>query len=258
MQLPPTTTKQKEIIFQVYKFRFLNTYHFQKQFNHKDPHRIKVWLKDLTNKGYLSRIYSRKTVTESSQPAIYYLAPKARHVLKTNPKCDLSVLNRIYKEKKRTQKFIKSSLTIAELYFYFLAQKEQAEELHFFTESELTSYKYFPKDLPSAYIVVRSGTKTKRYFLDFFDEYARSSEIRYKVRMYLDYANSGEWEANANGESMPAILLICPSEKTKKHISFYTKAKFEKAFEEKIALFLTTHDVLQKGNKNIWQKVNLV
>ena len=255
MQLPPTTTKQKEILFTLYKFRFLNTHQFQKLFNHKDPHRIKVWLKDLTDKGYIQRNYSRKTITESTQPAIYYLAPKARHVLNKNPKCDLSVLNRVYKEKKRTQKFINKSLIIADLYFYFLGQKTQDEELHFFTESELTSYKYFPKDLPSAYIVVKTGTKTKRYFLDFFDEYARSSEIRYKVRMYLDYANSGEWEANANGEPMPAILLICPSERIKKHISFYTKAKFEKAFEEKLALFLTTKDSIQNWNKNIWEKV---
>ncbi len=257
MQLPPITTKQKETLFQLYKFRFLNTYQFQKLFNHKDPHRIKEWLKDLTDKGYILRNYSRKTITESTTPAVYYLAPKARHILKTNPKCDLSALNRVYKEKKRTKRFITECMMLADLYLYFLSQKKDEEELHFFTKGELSKYKYFPKDLPSAYIAVKTQTKTKRYFLDFFDEYARSPEIRYRVRMYLDYVDSGEWEANANGESFPAILLICPTERTKKHIGFYSRAKFEAKFEEKFPLFLTTMETIRRGNKNVWEKVRL-
>ena len=257
MQLPHTTEKQKEILFTLYKFRFLNTYHFQKLLHHKDPHRIKVWLKDLNLKGYISRNYSRKTILESTTPAIYYLAPKARQILKTNLKCDLSVLNLVYKEKKRTKRFISHCLNLANLYLYFISQKKQNEKLQFFTKHELTKYKYFPSELPSAYIAVKTKEKTKRYFLDVFDEYTRSPQIRYKVRMYLEYADSGEWEAKANGEKSPAILFILPNERIKKHIYFYTKAKFEKEFEEKISLFLTTKDKIKNSERGIWDRVSI-
>lgn len=39
--------QQKQILFLLYKFRFLTINQLQKYFNHKDPHRVKEWLKDL-------------------------------------------------------------------------------------------------------------------------------------------------------------------------------------------------------------------
>ncbi|HWY78821.1 MAG TPA: hypothetical protein VNW29_00525 [Candidatus Sulfotelmatobacter sp.] len=57
--LPAYTPKQEQLIIYLYQFRFLNTHQFQKLFNHKDPHRIKQWLKDLTTKGYLQSDYKK-------------------------------------------------------------------------------------------------------------------------------------------------------------------------------------------------------
>ena len=80
-------------------------------------------------------------------------------------------------------------------------------------------------------------------------------ELRNRIKTYLSYANSGNWEANTNGEPLPSILFVCPSSKLKSHIYFYAKAKFEKAFEDKIDLYLTTWKIIHSGNKNIWEKV---
>ncbi len=251
------TPKQKEILLYLYNFRFLNTHHFQKLFNHKDPHRIKVWLTDLINKGYISRNYSRKTITESTTPAVYYLAPKAIHILKENENCDSTILQKIYKEKTRTNKFITRCLTIADLYFFFLSQKSREQELHFFTASMLAKYKYFPDPLPAAFIAVKEKETTRRYFLDTFDEYIPSSVIRHRLRSYLQYASSMEWESNAHNEPLPVILFVCPSERVRKHISFYAKALFEKSYEEKLSLFLTTIETIQNNKKEIWEKVEL-
>jgi len=255
MTLPDTTNKHKELLYYLYRFRFLHTKHFQKLCNHKDPHRVKEWLSYLTNNGFITMDYSRKTVAASQQPAIYSLAPKARHILKENKKCEIAVLQRIYKEKTRTERFIKKCLFIADMYLFFLAQKKQDEELSFFTESMLTTYDFFPEELPSAYIVVKKGVKTRRYFLEVFDALTSLGRIRYKFRSYLEYRESGEWEANAGGEKFPALLFVFPSERIKKHIAHYAKAIFEKEYEEKLHLFLTTQERIHLENKLIWEKV---
>lgn len=81
MQLPSTTSKQLEILKLIYRFRFLNTHHVQKILGHKDPRRIKAWLLDLTQKGFIRRIYS-KEMGEHMKPAIYFLDKKGKSLLR--------------------------------------------------------------------------------------------------------------------------------------------------------------------------------
>lgn len=258
MILPKITKSQRHILFLFYKFRFLNTNQLQLIHNHKNPKRIQTWLKDLKDKGYITTAHDPKTFADRSKPAIYHLVTKARHILKNNDDCDLSVLTRIYKEKKRTESFINHCLAIADLYLFFLAQKEKDEKLDFFTESELANYDFFPSPRPSAYIAVTASETTRRYFLDFFDIYTPPSVLRYRFQTYLKYADSGDWEANAKGEAFPPVLFVCPSKRRKNHVYYYSKAVFEKAFEEKIDLFLTTRDKIKIGNnQNIWEKVSI-
>lgn len=136
--LPKITTKQKEILLLLYKFRFLTTNHFVKLFNHKDPHRIKEWLSDLIEKDCIRRNYDRKSFGDNTKPAVYYLAPKARLVLKKEKELDFSELEYIYKEKKRTKKFIDHSLFLADVYLFLLSQKSAKEEIKFFTKENYT------------------------------------------------------------------------------------------------------------------------
>lgn len=258
MTLPDTTNKQKQIFNYLYTFRFLHTNHFQKLFNHTDKTTVKEWLKDLRDKGYINKVANEKnSFEERTKPAIYCLAPKARHILKENENCDLLVLERIYKEKTRKPRFINKCLSIADMYLFFLSQKEPDQELEFFTESELVRYDYFPEELPSAYISITSKDETQRYFLDVFGPYTPAFELRNRVKAYLQYADSGNWEANTNNELLPSILFVCPSKNLKAHIYFFTKAKFEKACEDKIDLYVTTWEIIQNGNKNIWEKVGM-
>jgi hypothetical protein len=258
MIIPHITKSQKHLLFLLYKFRFLTTNHFQKLLNHKNPKRIQIWLKDLKDKKFISTNDSPKSFIDNTKPFTYYLAARARHILKDNENCDVSVLDKIYKEKNRTEKFVKQCLTIADIYLFFISQKEKEEELHFFTKNELEQFDYFPHDLPSAYLAVKTNDSTKRYFLDVFDEYTPPFVFQNRVVTYLKYVDNGEWEAHTNGDPLPAILFICPTDRRKKHVNYYTKALFEKAFEEKIDLFLTTKDKIIFGkSKNVWEKVTL-
>lgn len=255
-KLPTITSKQKEILLLLYKFRFLNTNQFHKIFNHKDPHRIKTWLLDLMTKGYVKRHFKRTSFESNTKPAIYFLAPKARQILKSEKELDVSELEYIYKEGKRTQKFIEHSLFLADVYLYLRSQKEMNDELKFFTKSDLQSYEYFPDPPPDAFISIHGQGETTHYFLDFFDDFTPPFAMRRRVRMYFEYAEKPDWDENTDTTPFPKILFILPNESAKKHVSKYASALLQKTYQDTVSYYLTTKIRIVLNEKdNIWQKV---
>ncbi len=253
-KLPKIKPKQIQIIQNLLKFRFLTTNQVQKLLDHKEPKHAQEWLKDLLDKKYIKRVYDPKNFEENTRPAIYFLAPLSRSLLKSE--VDADSLEYIYKEHTRQDKFIYHCLSVADVYLYLLSQKNINEELNFFSKFELLKYEYFPDPLPDAFIAVKGETNTRRYFLDYFDEYTPSWVFRLRVRKYLEYADKNDWDENTDFTPLPNILFVCPNENSKRHIQLYSKALLEKTFEDKVALFLTTRSKLQFGGKNnIWQKV---
>ena len=257
MKTPPITKKQKEIIFLLYKFRFLHTRHIQNFLGHINPNRTLAWLKDLIEKGYVRRHYERKSFQDNTKPAMYYLGPASRHILKKEKALELEDLEYIYQEHRRGEKFINHSLFLANVYLYLVSQKSHNEELMFFTKTELKRYKYFPDPMSDAFIAIKGEESTRRYFLDFFDDFTPSFALRQRVRTYLEYAEKSDWDENTDSTPLPSILFICPNESAKKHVSLYAKSLLEKSYDDKIALFLTTKKRIERGEKdNIWEKVD--
>lgn len=256
MTLPPITKTQKQILIYLYTFRFLNTTHFQKLFNHKNSTRILSWLKDLTDKGYICSMYQRDVIGENTKPAIYHLAAKTRHILKKEENCDLEILRLVYKEKRRTKKFIDHCLAIADVYLFFLADKKENETLKFFTKTTLSEYEYFPKPCPDGYISIKTEMKTKRYFLDLFDPYTPPFVYRRRIRQYLNYSAEGDWQVNTDNAPFPAIYFVCHSEAAKKHAYWYGKNVTDKSFEE-VSMYVTTKETMQASGfqGDVWKKI---
>lgn len=257
-ELPKTTSKQKQILLDLYKFRFLTTYQIQKLLNHKNPKRIQSWLKDLLDKKCVNRFYSRKNFDQATKPAIYHLAAKARSYLKKEKELNSEVLEYIYKEHRKEQPFIKHCLSIADVYLFLQSQRDPKEEIKFFTKFELGEYEHFPQPLPDAFVAVNGEDYTRRYFLDLFDDYTPPFALRKRVRTYLEYAEYSEWDEKTNYAPLPKILFIFSNERAKKHIDHYAKSLFEKTYSDKISLFLTTLPQIQHhlGSETIWQKVD--
>lgn len=253
---PAITKTQKLFLLFLYKFRFLNTHHFQTILNHANPTRIQMWLKDLKDKGYIVSMYSRGKRDENTKPAIYYLGSKARHILKNEGECELEALNLIYKEKRRTNKFIDHCLILADIYLYFLSTKEKGEEIKFFTKTSLTGYDYFPQPFPDAYISVTNGKETRSYFLDLFDDYTPPFVYRNRIKQYIKYSGDGDWAVNTNKSPFPTLLFVCPNDTAKKHVYWYGKSVIAKSFEE-ISLFVTTKDTIKfaKDETSVWDEV---
>lgn len=256
MEHPLLTPKQISILFLLYRFRFLTTHQIQILLSHKEPRRIKAWLKELYDEGYLGRIYSRKEVG-ANVPAIYYLNTKARSALKGQKGIHEEVLKRIYREKLRSKSFIDHSVFLADIYLYLntLAQ-ENKETLHFFTKTDLAQFNYLPLPLPDAYIALEVSKKdTKRYFLEIIDEGLPRFAVRKKVQRYFIYFDNNLWEKH-NSESFPKVLLICPTESLKKYLHKFIAQTLEEETAE-IEFYVTTKEKLRNKEKNIWEKAKL-
>lgn len=72
MTLPDITNKEKEIIKEVLRFRFIDRLHLQKLLNHQDEKTIQVWLNDLVNKKYILKDEER--LGKVNYP-VYYMGP---------------------------------------------------------------------------------------------------------------------------------------------------------------------------------------
>ena len=150
MENQKVTPKQFEILLLLYRYRFLDRTHIQRLLNHKEPRRIKSWLKNLTERNIAGRIYSRK-LKENTKPAIYYLATKSRKILLGHPDTSEKVLKRVYREKMRSKKLVDHCLLVANIYFYLNKQTQKTKnKLHFFTKTDLANHYYLPYKKPDA------------------------------------------------------------------------------------------------------------
>lgn len=251
---PPINGQQNQILFLLYKFRFLTINQLLKYFNHKYPSRIREWLTDLKKRKYISAIVEN---TDPTKHHIFCLATKAKYILQENVDCDETFLDRLYKEKGLKENFRNHCLFIVDIYLYFLSQQEKGSTLHFLTQQDLKGYDFFPEELPDVYIAVETKEGTDKYFLDLFDEYRKPPGVaRFSIRKYITYGTDGNWQANTENTPFPSLLFIVQDERRLKHLFMYGKAKLAKSFED-ISLFLTTQDAIRfaKDKTNIWKEV---
>ncbi|MEX0616621.1 MAG: replication-relaxation family protein [Candidatus Woykebacteria bacterium] len=251
MESPNITKKQTEIPYLLYRFRFLNTRHIQTMMNHKDPRRSNRWLLDLTKKGILERTYSKK-FGENTKPAVYFLAKGSRNILKGRKGVNEALLNRIYRERTRSQSFRDQSMFIADVYLNLKSQTKG--EYHFFTKSELEDHKYLPNPHPEAYIAINEGKELKRYFLKIIDKQVPRFVIRNQIKDLFKYYSSEKWQ-NQTKNPFPTVLIICPSYVTRAFVAKFI-AETRGYEEAELNFYLSTEDQIKaKGIKpDIWQK----
>lgn len=254
IKLPKITDKELSILLYLYKFRFLNTNQFQKLFNHKKPQIVQKWLKDLKDKGFVSahdfNDINHNGYIVHTKPTIYRLTKLARRKLKTNPKCEIEELDRIYQEKDVTDDFINRFVFIADVYLNLLNQLEGEEKLHFFTQSNLRGFEYMPNPLPNAYIAIKKPKKTKRYFLIYIDRRKPWLVQDKIINKYIEYVSNNDWSVYSN-DPLPKFLIICPNDKRQKYFyELISNSQTNQSF-----YLATKASIQQAGFKGDWQKV---
>lgn len=252
--LPHITNKQALIITLLFSFRFLDRTHIQKLLSHKDEARINQWLKDLTQKNYLSRKYT-STFPENTKPAIYHLAHNGIAFLKTQHSAEAQ---KLYRENKRSDSFISTRLLLADIYLDLKDKSRDATQFAMFVQSDFATHdqgKLLQELSPSAYIEQNTDGQTKHYFVDILSDLPLEI-LRKRIKQIITFYQGSEWEA-ATGQPFPTVLLICPDDTLLATIKRFAKTRLKQLDELDIKLHLTTaKSAKEQGiTGDIWQPV---
>lgn len=211
MTLPKITNKQTEILTLIHKFRFLNRNQIQQLLNHKDPKTINTWLKDLSEKQYLNRIYEN-TIGANTKPAIYYAGINAIRYYKSLNQNNTSYLKKLYRDNERSQSFIDDQIFLADICLNMSAINNQGKiKYSFVTAAGVTSNPLylFMEDLSPQLIFTKESKKeSKKYILVQLDSALPKYMIKKKMKNYIEFFFTNEWEENI-GQPFPTILFAC-------------------------------------------------
>jgi len=277
MKLPKLTTKQQEILELLYRYRYLDRIQIQTLMGHKDKRRVLAWLKDLRDKDYADWIYSTDFI-EKSKPAIYYLGINGVRYLKTvqwdndgtlEAFYPLEELRKRYRDKERSRNFVDHSLLVADCCIGLEAtntKQPSKVQYKYFTEADYLDpdhdYHFLAeheKLRPDVCIVKKRGSATTNYLLEIFDATLPQYRLRFRLKSYVDYLSSYEWEGE---EPEPIILLVCPN----LNDLIYVKRRIKKLLldeyyeveeiPERINIqFTTTEKLKEQGiSAGIWEK----
>lgn len=241
-------TKHTEILSLLYRFRFLTRKQIQAMLNHKYPSRIFSWLDELKDDDYLNYTYTKNF---DNLPAIYSLGKNGvKHLRKIgiiSGKAD-----RVRKEQKCSNNFRELCLIIGDIYLSLLKLPEA--KIHFYTKTDLSGMEHLISPHPDAYFAIDSKSGIKRYFLEIFSENLRSNILRHRVKAYLTYYESDDWQDNTD-KPFPEIILVCPNTKAKNHLYYYISQKLDE--DDHPNVYLTTKEaILASGlTKGVLEKI---
>jgi len=258
MTLPKITSKQIEILNLVYKYRFLNRIQIQAFLNHKDHRRINSWLKDLTEKEYLEKIYSSSAVISMS-PTIYYAGINAIRYFKLLDQDNNSYLKKLYRDNERTENFIAEQLLIVNSCLHLIERnKKRGVHYEFLTAADVTSnslYKFVEDLSPQLIFTKKTKSEFKQFVLVILDSAQPKYMIKKKMKNYIEFFFTNEWEENTK-QTFPTILFSCQT----LALMIYAKRSMRWLLddyqnpEEFEAWFATNDDIREHGiSAEIWE-----
>jgi hypothetical protein len=258
-QTPRITKKQLDILTLIYEFRFVNNKHIQAKLKQKDEAQARQSIGILFKKGYIGRKRSGKDQMIGAY-ASYHLLPSGIQALhKKEPKLSAKSLKVIHRDRYASPGFIKRCQVLGDINLELM--RLYTEKINFFTKSNMRKYNFLPKPLPDGYIPFpMASDQYKYFFLDLYEDSPLHSIARRKIRQYIQYAESKEWENNTN-EPLPTILMIFASTLTQKLLVGYvhrTIIRSELALEN-VIFMATTLDKLKSATTSddpIWQRIN--
>ncbi len=254
----PTTSitpKQQTILLLLHRFRFLNRPQIQRFFNHKDYETTNTWLRDLTEKNYLGRIYSA-SFPDNTKPAVYYLAVNGIRWLKKEGSVEASSLRKLYRESERSTTFIDRCILLATLYLDL--SKRSTQEVTY-VMSVVSDYPALPEAglitnlSPDAYLVKKHKGQIQHFFIEILEDIPLA-KLRQRIKRYVSCYESDEWL----GEVFPTILIACPNKRVLAYISRYTKKLLKEHDISDLRICLSTREQVEdKGlTGEIWEEVN--
>jgi len=263
-KLPDITKRQQEIIELIPQYRFLDSTHIQQILHHKYKREINRWLSDLTKQKYLERIYDNRIIGKNRISAIYYLGANGRKYLRLQNVLDASSLKKLSYEKDRSETFINHCLLLATI-CYGLDEKNsdgvtyncisgqeirnQDSPYYFLIENGLTTDLVFTKK--------QKGKKLQYFLLEIFDTTLPRYRLKKRIRNYIDFYFSNEWEDHIP-TSFPKILLVFHYKAEMIYTKRYAKSLLaDHDFPEELLIHTALVEDVKKDGVigEIWERV---
>ncbi len=261
--LPPTTTKQQEILKLLYKYRFLDRKQIQALLGHKDKRRVISWLQDLREKEYVAWRYDATDFAAKTKPAIYYLALNGIRYLRGLNEYSDEELRKRYKESTRQQSFIGRCLLIADCCITLKAKSAGGVKYSYRTESDYADpddrHNFLIELKPHLLSIKQHRGETTNYLIEVFDATMPRYMVRKRLKDYVEFLAYGEWERETDNSEPPIVLLACPTIAD----LIYAKRRVRKLLEdegleddESIKIRLTTIDKIRARGVTspIWEE----
>lgn len=267
MTIPYITPKQQEIPKLIYKFRFINRLQIQKLLHHKYHKRIIDWLNNLVEKKYLERVPKDNTFEERTKLTVYRIGINGIRFLKIQDDFAEEIIRRLYKDKDRSDNFINQCILLADIYLTLQNKTIDKDGVSYeiTTQSDFVNVDspfHFLIDLnPSlVYKEVKKytrGTKSEYFLLEMFETTLPGYSINRRIRTYLEFYSSNEWEDNID-KPFPTLKFICPTKTDLIKAKRYTKNLLEENQnpEDFKIQFAIVDDLKEFGiNGEIWEAV---
>lgn len=200
-----------------------------------------------------------KSYKLAGRPAEYYITPKGARALEkaqpdtTNPWATKS----LYKNKTVSDEFLRHTITVAET-----AQRLRAlygDKPWILPKSYMAKYSVYPTWTPDLHLKIptRGETPTRHYFLDIWDETKPFFVSVRKMRNYMNFKESGDWQED---EPYPAVLAICEDAYAQKKLGRQMKRILDDSWDDELVFATTTQKQLDEATKltdKVWLKVDL-
>jgi hypothetical protein len=113
---------------------------------------------------------------------------------------------------------------------------------------------------PSLIFSKQKHTRTKYFFVEALEPTLPRYSIRKRLRTYIDFFFSNEWENSMNNKPFPIILIICHTKALMIASKRYTKKLLEENQQpEHLHIRFTTIDEVKKHGitNQIWEEVEI-
>lgn len=237
--------EQLEVLMLLYKFRFGSNDLIAQYFGKKDRSFVFKRLKILQEQGLIGKRFD-SSYRIKGKPAAYYLLPDGARLLQEHKPDRPINIRTIYKDKTVSEEFAEYCLKLLSLYCQLKAR--YGDNFKFFAKSQLAAYDYFEDFMPGAYMRLENDAGEKDFFLEYLQESKPFFTVIRRLKEYVEYADSGEWEAGTESD-FPTVLLVCGTEKLNARLIKKAAIALDEA-DDDLEFYTTTPDKL-----DAWQNL---
>ncbi len=244
------TKKHSEILYCLYRFRFLSSLHIRELLGHHEPSRVNRWLAELRKNEYIDWDYNKKA-GKNKNPGIYFLEKSGlRYII------DTYNIHNAYAQKLRNEEKIsfvtkQHSLATADFYLILSAYaKKMNHTLHYYTKADIANLPLYKYIKPDSYFTYETPLGKRSCFIEIDMETESKTTIKKHMKKYNNFYYTNKWKT-AYSQNFPSIGIICLTEKRKTVLLHELKDLTPLSFK------ITTIDQIKKQgiSAKIWQSI---